>query len=126
MLTLENVLSVVNLVNQLCYVAMFNNMSHVLKALQGYNSPEVYHFDILLLKGINWWKETNPLSEDGIGLDWVSNIWGGGLSYYHIGYNGSYVQRISTLVCSGVSRCKSGGGNNRMNEYERTEKNRSL
>jgi len=58
-LTLENVLSSAN-VDQLCYVAIFNNMSHVLKTLEGYNSQEVYHYDMLLLKAINWWKETNP------------------------------------------------------------------
>merc|ERR1712238_378914 len=61
-LALDNILSFVNGVDQLCYVAMFNNMSHVLKTLQGYNSQEVYHFDMLLFKAINWWKETHSSS----------------------------------------------------------------
>jgi len=63
-LALENVHLFENGADQLFYVAMFNNMSHVLKTLQGYNSQEVYHFDMLLLKAINWWKETNPSSRN--------------------------------------------------------------
>jgi len=58
-LALENVISFVNGVDQLCYVAMFNNMSHVYKTLQGFNSQEASRFDLLLLKAIFWWKDTN-------------------------------------------------------------------
>ena len=58
-LALENVISFVNGVDQLCYVAMFNNMSHVYKTLHGYNSQEANRFDLLLLKAIYWWKDTN-------------------------------------------------------------------
>jgi hypothetical protein len=48
-----------NGINQLCHVAMFNNISHVYKTLEGCDSREAYLYDILLLKAIYWWKDTN-------------------------------------------------------------------
>jgi hypothetical protein len=58
-LALENVITFVSGVDQLCYVAMFNNISHVCKTIQGYDSQEGYQFDLLLLKAIFWWKDTS-------------------------------------------------------------------
>jgi hypothetical protein len=59
-LTIENVSSEVVGVDTICYVALFNNISHVCKTLlpPGYNcnSQESYQYDILLLKAIYWWK----------------------------------------------------------------------
>lgn len=46
-------------IDQLCHVAMFNNISHVYKTLQGCDSREAYLYDILLLKAIYWWKDSN-------------------------------------------------------------------
>ncbi|OEU20305.1 hypothetical protein FRACYDRAFT_236380 [Fragilariopsis cylindrus CCMP1102] len=46
-------------IDQLCHVAMFNNISHVYKTLQGCDSREAYNYDILLLKAIYWWKDSN-------------------------------------------------------------------
>ena len=58
----ENVVSTfVNGVDQLCYVAIFNNISHVCKTIQGYDSQEANQFDLLLLKAIYWWKDTSDL-----------------------------------------------------------------
>ena len=71
-LTIENVSSEIIGVDTMCYVALFNNISHVCKTLTGlsgsglsgglYNnhncnfSQESYHYDVLLLKAIYWWK----------------------------------------------------------------------
>ena len=46
-------------IDQLCHVAMLNNISHVYKTLQGCDSREAYYYDILLLKAIYWWKDSN-------------------------------------------------------------------
>ena len=58
-LGLESVVSFVHGVDKLCYVAMFNNISHVCKTLEGYNSHEAYCFDKMLLKSVFWLKDSS-------------------------------------------------------------------
>jgi len=41
-------------VDKLCYPAIFNNMSHLCKTLEGYSSSEAYYYDKLLLKAVYW------------------------------------------------------------------------
>ena len=65
-LALENSVSFVNGVDKLCYVALFNNMSHLCKTLDGYHSKEAYIFDTLLLKAIFWWRDSNISSSNAI------------------------------------------------------------
>lgn len=59
-LAISNVHSIVHGVDALCYVALFNNISHTCKTLYGYESEEAGDYDILLLKAIFWWRDTNP------------------------------------------------------------------
>ena len=44
----------INGVDKLCYPAIFNNMSHLCKTLEGYSSSEAYYYDKLLLKAVYW------------------------------------------------------------------------
>lgn len=41
-------------VDRLCYPAVFNNLSHLCKTFEGYNSYEAYQYDTLLLKSVYW------------------------------------------------------------------------
>mmetsp|Transcript_29771 Transcript_29771/g.33380 ORF Transcript_29771/g.33380 Transcript_29771/m.33380 type:complete len:183 (+) Transcript_29771:1-549(+) len=56
-LAIENVSGVVG-VDKICYVALFNNISHTCKTLHGYDSQEAYQYDDLLLKAIFWWRDS--------------------------------------------------------------------
>merc|ERR1711865_232525 len=42
----------VYVVDKFCYPAIFNNLSHVCKSLEGYHSYEAYRYDTLLLKSV--------------------------------------------------------------------------
>ena len=42
----------------MCYVALYNNLSHVCKTLEGYESLEAQWCDDMLLKAIFWWRDT--------------------------------------------------------------------
>lgn len=57
-LGLENASSFIHGVDKICYLAMFNNMSHVCKTMDGFNSIEAFAMDKHLLKAIYWWKDT--------------------------------------------------------------------
>jgi len=60
-LALENSVSFANGVDKMCYVALYNNLSHVLKTLEGYDSMEAQWCDDMLLKAIFWWRDsTHP------------------------------------------------------------------
>ena len=48
-----------NGIDRLSHIAMFNNISHVYKTLQGYDSYDAYLYDILLLKAIYWLKDSS-------------------------------------------------------------------
>jgi len=41
-----------HVLDKFCYPAIFNNMSHVCKSLDGYNSYEAYRYDTLLLRSV--------------------------------------------------------------------------
>lgn len=58
-LALENSVSFANGVDKMCYVALYNNLSHVLKTLEGYDSAEAQWCDDMLLKAIFWWRDSN-------------------------------------------------------------------
>lgn len=58
-LALENSVSFANgVVDKMCYVALYNNLSHVTKTLEGYESSESHWCDDMLLKAIFWWRDT--------------------------------------------------------------------
>jgi len=57
-LALENSVSFANGVDKMCYVALYNNLSHVLKTLEGYDSAEAQWCDDMLLKAIFWWRDS--------------------------------------------------------------------
>merc|ERR1712238_271980 len=61
-LAIENVSLVVG-VDKICYVALFNNVSHTCKTLHGYHSPEAYQYDDLLLKAIFWWRDSSSTDD---------------------------------------------------------------
>jgi hypothetical protein len=61
-------------INQLCHVAMFNNISHVYKTLQGCDSREAYVYDILLLKAIYWWKDSNSNLNESSSTNMMMNM----------------------------------------------------
>lgn len=42
-------------VDKLCVPAIFNNLSHICKTLDGYSSQEAYDYDNVLLKSVYWW-----------------------------------------------------------------------
>jgi len=58
-LALENSVSFANGVDKMCYVALYNNLSHVLKTLEGYDSAEAQWCDDMLLKAIFWWRDSS-------------------------------------------------------------------
>ena len=58
-LALENSVSFANGVDKMCYVALYNNLSHVCKTLEGYESMEAQWCDDMLLKAIFWWRDSN-------------------------------------------------------------------
>ena len=58
-LALENSVSFCNGVDKMCYVALYNNLSHVCKTLEGYESVEAHWCDDMLLKAIFWWRDSN-------------------------------------------------------------------
>merc|ERR1712238_524439 len=62
-LAIENVSLVVG-VDKICYVALFNNVSHTCKTLHGYHSPEAYQYDDLLLKAIFWWRDSSSTGDE--------------------------------------------------------------
>merc|ERR1719428_1285135 len=65
-LALENSVSFANGVDKMCYVALYNNLSHVLKTLEGYDSAEAQWCDDMLLKAIFWWRDsTNHHTSSG-------------------------------------------------------------
>ena len=45
-------------VHKICIPAIFNNLSHICKTLEGYNSYEAYRYDTFLLKAVYWWIES--------------------------------------------------------------------
>jgi hypothetical protein len=49
-------------VDRLCYPAVFNNLSHVFKTLEGYNSYDAFQYDQLLLKSVYWLIDSAPSS----------------------------------------------------------------
>jgi len=57
-LALENSVSFANGVDKMCYVALYNNLSHVCKTLDGYESMEAQWCDDMLLKAIFWWRDS--------------------------------------------------------------------
>lgn len=57
-LALENSVSFANGVDKMCYVALYNNLSHVCKTLEGYESMEAQWCDDMLLKAIFWWRDS--------------------------------------------------------------------
>lgn len=57
-LALENSVSFANGVDKMCYVALYNNLSHVCKTLEGYESLEAQWCDDMLLKAIFWWRDS--------------------------------------------------------------------
>lgn len=57
-LALENSVSFANGVDKMCYVALYNNLSHVCKTLEGYDSMEAQWCDDMLLKAIFWWRDS--------------------------------------------------------------------
>jgi len=61
-LALENSVSFANGVDKMCYVALYNNLSHVCKTLEGYDSVEAQWCDDMLLKAIFWWRDTTHQS----------------------------------------------------------------
>jgi len=64
-LALENSVSFANGVDKMCYVALYNNLSHVLKTLEGYESVEARWCDDMLVKAIFWWRDsTNQTSRN--------------------------------------------------------------
>lgn len=54
---LESLFSFVRGVDKIYYVAIFNNISHVCKTLEGYDSHDAFWYDQQLLKSIYWWKD---------------------------------------------------------------------
>ena len=56
-LALENSVSFSNGVSKMCYVALYNNLSHVVKTLDGDESAGAEWCDDMLLKAIFWWRE---------------------------------------------------------------------
>ena len=66
-LALENSVSFANGVDKICYVALYNNLSHVLKTLEGYDSAEAQWCDDMLLKAIFWWRDSNHHQQHGSG-----------------------------------------------------------
>ncbi len=57
-LALENSVSFANGVDKMCYVALYNNLSHVCKTIEGYESMEAQWCDDMLLKAIFWWRDS--------------------------------------------------------------------
>merc|ERR1712028_245580 len=57
-LALENSVSFANGVGKMCYVALYNNLSHVIKTVEGYESAEANWCDDMLLKAIFWWRDS--------------------------------------------------------------------
>eukprot|EP00535_Pseudo-nitzschia_heimii_P009246 CAMPEP_0197177320 /NCGR_PEP_ID=MMETSP1423-20130617/2967_1 /TAXON_ID=476441 /ORGANISM="Pseudo-nitzschia heimii, Strain UNC1101" /LENGTH=495 /DNA_ID=CAMNT_0042626847 /DNA_START=252 /DNA_END=1739 /DNA_ORIENTATION=+ len=64
-LALENSVSFANGVDKICYVALYNNLSHVLKTLEGYDSAEARWCDDMLLKAIFWWRDSTNHAAGG-------------------------------------------------------------
>jgi hypothetical protein len=58
-LALENSVSFANGVDKMCYVALYNNLSHLCKTLEGYDSMEAQWCDDMLLKAIFWWRDSH-------------------------------------------------------------------
>jgi hypothetical protein len=58
-LALKNSVSFANGVDKMCYVALYNNLSHVCKTLEGYDSTEAQWCDDMLLKAIFWWRDSH-------------------------------------------------------------------
>mmetsp|Transcript_12782 Transcript_12782/g.14359 ORF Transcript_12782/g.14359 Transcript_12782/m.14359 type:complete len:403 (-) Transcript_12782:60-1268(-) len=44
----------VYLIDRFCYPAIFNNMSHLCRTLDGYSSYEAYNYDLMLLSSVYW------------------------------------------------------------------------
>lgn len=64
-LALENSVSFANGVDKMCYVALYNNLSHVCKTLEGYESMEAQWCDDMLLKAIFWWRDSTQQHHNG-------------------------------------------------------------
>lgn len=62
-------------VDRLCYPAVFNNLSHVCKVLDGYDSQDSYNYDMFLIKSIYWMIDSRqPISPNQQGLE-VSHLY---------------------------------------------------
>jgi len=60
-------------VDRLCYPAVFNNLSHVCKVLDGYDSQNVYNYDKYLLKSIYWLIDSRqPIAPNQQGMEMPS------------------------------------------------------
>lgn len=70
-LGLENVVTTLKGVERICYLAIFNNLSHVCKTLEGYESQEAYLYDRLLVRSIYWYKDTE--TADGVATTQTSS-----------------------------------------------------
>lgn len=57
-LGMDTLFSFVRGVDKIYYAAIFNNISHVCKTLEGNESPDAYWYDRQLLKSIYWWKDS--------------------------------------------------------------------
>mmetsp|Transcript_27626 Transcript_27626/g.60825 ORF Transcript_27626/g.60825 Transcript_27626/m.60825 type:complete len:507 (+) Transcript_27626:97-1617(+) len=49
-------------VDKICIPAVFNNLSHLCKTLEGEASQEAYYYDTVLLKAIYWWIDSSSTS----------------------------------------------------------------
>jgi len=51
-------------VDRLVYSAVFNNLSHVCKSLDGYQSEDAYRYDTFLLKSIYWYIDSSSSNQN--------------------------------------------------------------
>lgn len=77
-LAMETLFSSVRGVDRIYYVAIFNNMSHVCKTLEGYNSQEALWNDQQLLKSIYWWKDFEKKASSMLSPSPVMSRYSGG------------------------------------------------